>query len=545
MIESHNILIVIPARGGSKGIPRKNLRTLADRPLIYFTIKTSQSIKNAADVYVSSEDLEILSISKKLGVKTIKREKCDSEDITTLDPVVYNALKHAEEREKKVYDIVVTLQPTSPLLKVESLDSALNKIISKQDIDTVISCVNDTHLTWVKGEDGYYPNYEKRVNRQELPQIFKETGGFLITRSHFITKNNRIGQNVELWTLSETEAIDIDTHADWALCEYYLKRKTILFVVSGYQEIGLGHVYNALLVANDLVNHEIIFLVDSLSQLAFEKIRSKNYKVYKQECESILQDIINISPDIVINDRLDTTSDYIRSLKQRGYKVINFEDLGAGAKKTDLTINAIYPEDEITPNHYFGYKYFVLRDEFLLTEKKLVVPEVKTVLLSFGGIDPNNYTRKVLSSIYEYCQNASIEIVVVTGFGYKDEESLKDFGKVKIYRNVQNISDHMKNADIILTSAGRTAYEIASLGVPAIVLAQNDRELTHLFATAENGFTNLGLGYTVSNEKILRTFTQMVINFQQRKYMSELMNRCDLGNGRNRVMKLIKKVIDS
>jgi len=120
--------------------------------------------------------------------------------------------------------------------------------------------------------------------------------------------------------LEDGEEIDIDTYEDWNLCEYHLKRKEILFVVTGNKEVGLGHVYNTLLVANDILNHSIKFLVDSSSQLAYEKIASKNYPVIIQSSKNILDDIKKISPDIVINDRLDTSSEYIESLKNLNCK---------------------------------------------------------------------------------------------------------------------------------------------------------------------------------------------------------------------------------
>ena len=544
MSQKLNILVIIPARGGSKGIPRKNLRALAGNPLIYYSIKNALSSKHKPDVYVSSEDSEILSIAQKIGAKTIKRNTNDAEDATTLDPVIFRAWQKAQAIEQKTYELVITLQPTSPLLKVESLDNAIGKLIENPELDTIISAVNDTHLTWKTENGSYKPNYEKRVNRQQLPPVYKETGGFLITREKNISESNRIGKNVALFILSDKESIDIDSYADWGLCEYYLKRKRLLFVVSGYQEIGLGHVYNTLLLANDIVDHEVIFLVDEKSQMAFDKINSKNYPVYKQAEADIVEDIKKLSPDIVINDMLDTDKSYIQALKAQGCKVINFEDLGQGAKLSDLTINAIYPEDEVIPNHYFGFKYFVLRDEFILTPPSPVKENVNTVLLSFGGVDPNNYTQKVLSAIYDECQVRNIRINVVTGFGYRQLESLEAFQDIQIYSNVQNISDYMRQADLIFTSAGRTTYEIASLAVPAIVLAQNKRELTHFFANAEHGFVNLGLGTLVDNQKILETFLHLVENRVQRQYMSRLMSECDLVSGRNRVVSLIKQVIN-
>jgi len=540
-----SVLVVIPARGGSKGIPRKNLRTLAGKPLIYYGIQASLASKYNPDVYVTSDDDEILSISKQIGAKTIKRDSQIAKDATTLDPVIYDAYKQLEELENKQYDLIVTLQPTSPLLKTASLDEAIDLMVNNRDLETVIAATDDTHLTWKKEDGIFIPNYKERVNRQYLKPVFKETGGFLITCSSIISKSNRIGKNVKLYLLDRGENIDIDTYEDWNLCEYYLKRKKILFVVSGYQEIGMGHVYNTLLIANDILNHNIEFLVDSKSHLAYDKISDKNYTVYMQKNESIVEDIKHLKPDVIINDRLDTETSYVTDLKSLGVKVINFEDLGTGAKEADLVINAIYPEKEILPNHYFGHDYFVLRDEFTLSTPQTISKEVKNVLLTFGGVDPNNYTLKVLKSIYDYCVENSINISVVAGCGYQHYESLAAFKKVAIYKNAANISEHMKKADLIFTSAGRTTYEIASLNVPAIVLAQNERELSHFFASEEYGFTNLGLGYAVDNEEILKVFSNLASNYEARKQIGVLMSKADLHSGRDRTLKLIKSVVEA
>ena len=138
----------------------------------------------------------------------------------------------------------------------------------------------------------------------------------------------------------------------------------------------------------------------------------------------------------------------------------------------------------------------------------------------------------------------NIKINVITGFGYNKFDTIKEFKNINILKDVYNISDYMLNADIIFTSAGRTIYEIASLAVPAIVLAQNERELTHLFASEENGFLNLGLGYNVSNSEILNNFKNLVNNYELRNKMHLLMKSVDLRNGRKRVIRLIKDIIE-
>jgi CMP-N-acetylneuraminic acid synthetase/spore coat polysaccharide biosynthesis predicted glycosyltransferase SpsG len=538
------ILAIIPARGGSKGIPRKNLRLLNGKPLIYYSIKTALASRYDIDVYVSSEDNEILNTAIDFGAKVHKRDVSISDDKTTLDPVIYDCYINVKEIENKEYDYIVTMQATSPLLKTVSLDNAINKALSNQEIESVISVKNDTHLSWRKENNKFLPNYEKRVNRQYLTPTFTETGGLLITRKEAITPNNRIGENVELHILSNGEEIDIDTYEDWNICEYYLRRKHIVFVVTGNCKVGLGHAYNTLLIANDILNHKITFLVDRDSQMAYTKIASKNYSVFMQENENIVDDIKNLNANIVINDRLDTSKDYITQLKDLNLKVINFEDLGNGSQKADLVINAIYPEKHTLPNHYFGYNYFILRDEFIYSKQKESINKVKNILITFGGVDPNNYTRKVIESIYDYCNLNNINIKIIAGFGYRKYDSLSEFKNATIVYNVTNISKYMIKADLIFTSAGRTTYEIASIGTPAIIMAQNERELTHFFASSAFGFLNLGLGYNVSNDTLYEKFVYLADSIKSRKSMSELMKKIELKNGRNIVIKLIQNLID-
>lgn len=537
------ILAVIPARGGSKGIPRKNLRLLGDKPLIYYAITTARSVSYPIDVYVSSDDEEILAIAAQFGAKIHRRDPSIADDRTTLDPVIFAAYMYAKEVERKEYDLIITMQPTSPLLKAHSLQSALAMMIERPAVETLIAAKDATHLSWRKEEGRFIPNYSARVNRQYLTPTYTETGAFFISRAQVVTPTNRIGSAVELYLLSGGEEIDIDTYEDWNLCEYHLRRKKILFVVTGNAQVGLGHVYNTLIVANDILNHQITFLVDRESMMAYEKIASKNYPVFLQGERSLLEEIEALSPDLVINDRLDTDAAYIEGIKKLGIKVANFEDLGSGAACADLVINAIYPEKQVLPNHYFGHDYFILRDEFLYTPPKTITHELREVLITFGGVDPNNYTKKCIEAIYPYCQKHAIKITVVAGFGYRCYESIEGFEGVEICRNVPNISYYIARADLIFTSAGRTTYEVASLGVPSIVLAQNERELTHFFASSEFGFVNLGLGSDVDEAQILRTFSALCEDERSRGYMNALMRKTKLHEGRKRVNRLLQNLL--
>jgi CMP-N-acetylneuraminic acid synthetase len=540
------ILIVIPARGGSKGIPRKNLRALGGQPLLYYSIRTTTNSRHTADVVVSSEDEEIRMVARKMGADVINRDPALSQDAITLDGVIYDATVRSEAEHDKTYDLVITAQATAPLLTTATLDAAIDHMLADPAIDTLISAVDDRHLCWEETEEGLVPAYAERLNRQYLPVRFRETGGFFIARRRVVTPTSRFGSKVEVWPVSARESIDIDTYADWALCEYYLNRKRILLVTSGYPTIGLGHVYNMLAIAGGILGHELIFIVDRKSQLAHDTIASYNYPVLMAEDDDLPGFVAQQSPGIIINDRLDTTEAYMLRLKELNVPLINFEDLGPGAAHADLVINAMYPERAVLPNHYFGHRYFCLRSEFLLTREVVTIrPEVKNVLLTFGGVDPNNYTLRVLTVIVPECRRRGISVRVILGRGYQANESLAMFAEeVDIIQDVSDISEKMLKADIAFTSAGRTTFETASLGLPTIVLCQNEREATHFFASADYGFVNLGLGNDVADAELLAAFTGLLDNEDQRRYMAELMLGREIKKGGDNVLQLIKQTIN-
>jgi CMP-N-acetylneuraminic acid synthetase len=178
-------MVCIPARGGSKGIPRKNVRLMNGKPLISYSIENAKSCDLITDIVVTTDDEEIIGIAKINDIDFIKRDTELSGDKITLDPVVYDAVVKMEQLKNIKYDIVITLQATSPLLKGETLKKAIESFLNSE-IDTYISAINRPHLSWTKNQNGYLPNYEQRLNRQQLPPNYIETGAFFITKREYI-----------------------------------------------------------------------------------------------------------------------------------------------------------------------------------------------------------------------------------------------------------------------------------------------------------------------------------------------------------------------
>ncbi len=548
MYNDKKILAIIPARGGSKGIPRKNVRFLQNKPLIAYCINTALSSDYIDDVIVTTDDEEIANISRMFGIKYIvDRPKKLAEDATTLDPVIYHAYIEYSGQTSVRYDCVITLQPTSPLLRSTSIDSAIEKFY-REHYHTVLSVEPIKHLFWIKKEGELHPFYPKRLNRQQLDAVFFETGGFLITKTENLTSHSRISEPIGVFELPEEEAIDIDTQKDWFLTEQILNRKKILLRVDGDHKIGMGHVYRMITIANELVMHDITFVMNEKSKLGVNKVKSYNYNLVTIPEEKSFFDIVeNEKPDIIMVDILDTELQYISKLKQHGALVVSFEDLGMGAKEADIVFNAIYEYPNFDQeNFYSGHQYICLREEFRLIPTKKIKENIENILITFGGTDQNNLTFEALKAI-QGLEKKDITITIVLGLGYRYKDALNEYVSklqsegynIEVFQDIKFMSKFMYNADIAITSNGRTVFEVASIGVPTIVIAQNERETKHTFSKDSKGIEYLGLADEKTKKKLKKTITKLSTNTNLRKEMNRILTRYDLKYGIKRIINKI------
>ena len=545
MFNNNKILVVIPARGGSKRILRKNIRLLADKPLISYAINIAKSSEYVDDVVVSTEDAETLAIAEKFGASVIRRTPDLAGDKIPIDPVVYDATVQKEKLAFDEYDIVITLQPTSPLLKSETLDKAIERF-EDFNIDTVISVIGDKHLSWGFNEEDnrYFPLYSQRLNQQYLPKEYLETGGIFATRRSFLTPNSRMGNNIDLIEISREESIDIASYEDWWVAEKYLNKKKIAMIVNADKDIGTGPISRCISLASRLLSDEVLFLLDENHKLGIDIVKSFNFpfKLYDGE-KDLFKLLEQFNPHIVVNDIFETTKEYVNLQKEMGFFVINFEDIGEGSEEADVVFDSLYEHDGGFGNIFSGYQYYVLRDEFYFQPTKIVGPDVNDVLLAFGGNDENNLTERVLNAVLASCYSGRIDVILPLNYPKKDEfiEKYELINNVQVYRNVRNISEFMLKADLIFSSAGRKMYEICSVGTPCICLCQNGREQTHDFGSHKHGFLNMGLAETVSDEDITNQFKIVWQDFDLRQNMSLLMKSIDLKHGFENIWSVVEQ----
>jgi CMP-N-acetylneuraminic acid synthetase/spore coat polysaccharide biosynthesis predicted glycosyltransferase SpsG len=544
-------IAVIPARGGSKGVPRKNLRPLLGRPLISYSIRSCIDSGVFDAVVVSTDDDEIALLAERFGATVVERPSELGQDSITLDPVIEHAVRSVEGSGRCRFDYVFTVQPTSPLVAAGDLLAAMDLFDQGEHVETVLSVVDDRHLRWTHLHGKFVPEYRERLNRQYLAETYRETGAIIACKRDLLETGTRIGKTVELLPLPVERSIDIDSDLDFFICESILARKRVVFSVVGRKELGLGHAYRGLLIASEFVGHEVIFVCEESDSMAVEIIRTMNYKVKVVPVGGMLNGVIQCNPDIVINDILDTKADYIAALKQEGIAVVNFEDLGEGASQADLVINALYPLQEPSATHLIGEKYFCLRDEFIHLTKKEYKKEIRSILITFGGVDENNLTVRTLRICSSLIKSRSIHVSIIAGPGYSHTKSLQEViseEKLEDYvdwtTSTRRISDYMLSADVAITSGGRTVLELASIGVPTIVMCQNQRETTHTFASEKNGIVNLGLHSFATDAEIRDAVEMVVDSFTTRLDMVTRMSLTDLTGGKKRVISRIFSILN-
>jgi CMP-N-acetylneuraminic acid synthetase len=226
------ILAIVPARGGSKGIPRKNIYPLCNRPLVYYTIRAIQKSKMITRAILSSDSEEILNIAKGYGLEApFVRPAELAQDDTPALPVIKHAVEYLEESENYRADYIILLQPTSPLRTEIHIDEALAKLISS-DADSVVSVVqvphNFTPGSIMKLEREHLSPYlplDETFNLRQLKPVFYARNGaaiYAFTYRCLMDKHSIYGEKILPYLMEKECSIDVDDLFDLKLCELIL-----------------------------------------------------------------------------------------------------------------------------------------------------------------------------------------------------------------------------------------------------------------------------------------------------------------------------------
>lgn len=222
-LNNKKILAIIPARGGSKRLPKKNILHFCGKPLISWTIEETQKSKYIDKIIVSSDDDDILNVVKKYSIGSIKRDKSLSKDTSTTIDVVLDVINRQTEK----YDYILLLQPTSPLRTVNDINNACELLVQKEAYSIISMCETEHPIQWCTKLDKYncLDNFIQNINTQrsqEQEVHYRLNGAIYLIKIDEFTREKSFFSNTKSYAyiMDKQSSIDIDDKFDFNLAEY-------------------------------------------------------------------------------------------------------------------------------------------------------------------------------------------------------------------------------------------------------------------------------------------------------------------------------------
>ena len=223
------MIAIIPARGGSKGLPGKNIKPLNGKPLIAYTIEEALKTKNITRVIVSTDDSEIAEVAKKYGAEIPFMRPKSLADDTAKSIDVYNyTIKRLEEEENSEINEVIILQPTSPLRTSQHIDEAIELYFTKKADSVVSYCQEEHPVFWHKYineegkfEDIFEEDYLK--NRQEIRPTYFPNGAIYILKKEMLSKGTYYSDKSYAYIMDSQFSVDIDTETEFNFVQFLMQ----------------------------------------------------------------------------------------------------------------------------------------------------------------------------------------------------------------------------------------------------------------------------------------------------------------------------------
>ncbi len=534
---------VIPAVKKNVAFPDDLVKKLAGVALIERAIEMASQVCGKDNVYVVTDSEEI-------------RLRCDRAAVNCLyDPALnlrrdayLESLRPFLVRVAEHHRDLVVISPYAPLLDPKLVRDAVETYVGAG----ARLLIPVERASSRKFEPGVRL-FSSLLDGGRSDEIERESHAFTVFNRDLLTTSAGFPGEEPMTYEMPDHVVEIESYQDWWICEKLLERRRIVFRIIGDKQVGMGHIYRCLALAHEISDHEIRFVCDTASRVASNQLAGYDYWLSVHDADEIEAAIIALEPDLVVNDILDTEVDYVRALQCAGARVVNFEDLGAGASVADLTINDLYDRAVLDGgNIRWGQDYVLLRDEFTRARPNEFREQVRRVLVAFGGTDPNDLTRTVLTTLSDFCAGRGIAIDVVTGSGYGDLAALQrlipnsEGVEITHTHATEVISSLMERAELAVVSNGRTVHELAHMNVPAVVIAHHEREAGHGFAAQEHGFVALGtFERDRTPARLEQALTMLVDEVEFRRELFSRQQPLDFVRNKARVVRLLLDLIEA
>jgi len=217
-------LAVIPARGGSKGLPRKNIRLFCEKPLILWTIQQAKESKYIDWITVTTDDKEIIDISKDSADEVIVRPASLAKDTSSTIDAVIHLLKMVNNTESPLYENFILLQPTSPLRSSFDIDSSIEKFFQCDSESLISVCSENIYWSFRQNKKYLVPVFGWKLlkkRRQQLPAVYKPNGAIYIMKTEsFLRKKTFFTEKTVSYIMPQKRSIDIDDEYDFRYAEF-------------------------------------------------------------------------------------------------------------------------------------------------------------------------------------------------------------------------------------------------------------------------------------------------------------------------------------
>lgn len=549
------IIFVVPARGGDHEVPYLNVKKLGAHPLIGHTLEEARKSRYPHRLIVSTDHPKVKEVAEKYDAEVPFLRPAElAADDAELKAIVRHAVTFIEGKEGIRFDVVVTLQATSPFRSARQIDEAIEALVEK-NLDSVISLKEVRSLTWRMRRGKLEPLFERAGRREELEPLYQEDGAIRVVRRDVLDSEERLGAKVGHVLMDKMSAFTIHDIYDFWLAERLENMPRVLFRVDGGGEMGMGHVYRSLAAAEALVKlkptADICFLMRADRPEGAQYVSRKGYqvRVLPGDEASALPAIRDYSPNLIVNDLPSVNDAYLRSLARLGASTVNFVDSLADIENPQevaaVIVAALADEQVELEDYYAGPAFAILREAFQKRSAD-IAERGRRVVVSFGGSDPQKLTLKALSALAPLT-GTDLDLTAVLGPAFSHRAELDELLTRLAYRprilsQVEHMADILVNADLVLCSGGMTVFEIAALGRPGIVLCQNVKEEARMQRFARDGsILHLGLGTEVGEDVIRDRISQLLLDREARRRMSEAGTKLVDAHGATRVAKVMEE----
>ena len=557
-VGKQRVVAIVPARGGYDEVPYMNIKKLGPIPLIAHTLQEAAKSCYIDRVVVSTDDEKVAAVARDYGADAPFLRPAELATVPLIKPVIAHAVQFVETEQKKKCDLVVMLQATSPFRTAEQIDEALDKLV-KEDLDSVVSLREEKALMWRLVDGKLKQAFGKAGRREDMEPLFREDGAIWAMRRETLDSSERLGERVGYVLMGKESSFTIHDIYDFWVAEKLVRLPRIVFRVDGGAEIGMGHVYRSLAIADELCSissADVQFLMSADHPEGVKRVSGAGYTVRVLSnggVNAIVDAIQEYSPNIVVNDRPFLEKEYLEALSRLGASTVNLvdtlEDIEKPAEITSMIIATLRVDQLELEDFYGGPEYAILRESFAGAAKP-VRADAGQVVISFGGSDPQGLTLKVLRALDSpEIMKSELGVKAVLGPAFSYGQELRELLPRLHYQpilleNVEHMAEILSEADLVFCAGGMTVYEIAALGVPGLVMCQNAREVRRMEHFSRSGsIEHLGLGTELEEKHITQAAEALLANETRRRAMSESGQKLVDARGAQRVAEVVKNAV--